>query len=272
MQLVTYRFGVLALKGFGVAVLLFLALPIVAIVPLSFTSGLELVYPMPSYSLRWYNDFFTRPEWLLSFKNSIMVGVTTTVLATVLGTLAALGLHRLKRQVQWIFSALLILPMAIPIVVAGVAFFYFYAGLGLVGTFTGLIAAHTIMAIPFVVISVRAGLIGLNPDLARAAASLGARPHRAFSRVVAPVILPAILTGALFAFAFSFDDVVIAMYLSGPEQLTLPKQMFAGIRENISPTVLAASSLMVVFSIVLMAATSLLSRRSEALRSAGQTQ
>jgi putative spermidine/putrescine transport system permease protein len=122
------------------------------------------------------------------------------------------------------------------------------------------------MAVPFVVISVRAALAGLNPDLAKAAASLGAPPHRAFIRVVMPIILPGVLTGGLFAFAVSFDDVVIAMYLSGPEQVTLPRQMFAGVRENISPTVLAASTLMVAFSVVLMATTSLLTRRAQALR------
>jgi putative spermidine/putrescine transport system permease protein len=261
-----YRAGGFLFRGFGLLVLLFLALPIVAIIPLSFTAGVELVYPVPAYSLRWYEDFFTRSEWLLSFRNSMIVGFAVTILATVIGTLGALGLYRLPTKIQSFISALIILPMAIPVVVAGVAFFYFYARLGLAGSFAGLILAHTTMAVPFVVISVRAALAGLNPDLAKAAASLGAPPHRAFIRVVMPIILPGVLTGGLFAFAVSFDDVVIAMYLSGPEQVTLPRQMFAGVRENISPTVLAASTLMVAFSVVLMATTSLLTRRAQALR------
>lgn len=262
-----YRIGGLMFRGFGLAVLLFLALPIVAIIPLSFTSGVELVYPVPGYSLRWYEDFFMRPEWLMSFRNSMVVGVAVTILATIVGTLGALGLYRLPPGAQSFISALIILPMAIPVVVAGVAFFYFYARFGLAGSFTGLILAHTTMAVPFVVISVRAALAGLNPDLARAAASLGSPPHRVFFRIVMPVILPGILTGSLFAFAVSFDDVVIAMYLSGPEQITLPRQMFAGVRENISPTVLAASTLMVLLSVVLMWTTNLLTKRARALQS-----
>lgn len=261
-----YRLGGLVFRGFGLAVLFFLALPIVAIIPLSFTSGVELIYPVPSYSLRWYNDFFTRPEWLMSFRNSMVVGAAVTILATIVGTLGALGLNRLPPAARQVVSALIILPMAIPVVVAGVAFFYFYARFGLAGSFTGLILAHTTMAVPFVVISVRASLAGLNPDLARAAASLGAPPHRVFFRVVMPIILPGVLTGGLFAFAVSFDDVVIAMYLSGPEQITLPRQMFAGVRENISPTVLAASTLMVALSFVLMATTNILTKRARALQ------
>lgn len=263
---VRYRIGGRLFRGFGFAVLLFLALPIVAIVPLSFTSGVELIYPVPSYSLRWYDDFFTRPEWLMSFRNSMIVGCAVTMIATVVGTLGALGLNRLPPALQSAVSALIILPMAIPVVVAGVAFFYFYARFGLAGSFTGLILAHTTMAVPFVVISVRAALSGLNPDLARAAASLGAPPYRVFFRVVMPIILPGVLTGGLFAFAVSFDDVVIAMYMSGPEQITLPRQMFAGVRENISPTVLAASTLMVILSVVLMFTTNLLTKRARSLQ------
>lgn len=261
-----YRIGGKLFRGLGVLVLLFLALPIASIVPLSFTSGVELVYPVPGYSFRWYEEFFTRSEWLMSFRNSMVVAIAVVALATIVGTLGALGLSRLKPAAQSMLSAFIIMPMAIPVVVAGVAFFYFYARLGLAASFAGLILAHTTMAVPFVVISVRAALFGLNPDLARAAASLGSPSHRVFFRVVIPIILPGIMTGGLFAFAVSFDDVVIAMYLSGPGQLTLPRQMFAGVRENINPTVLAAATLMVLFSIVLMLTTSLLTRRARALQ------
>lgn len=251
----------------GLSVLFFLTIPILVIIPLSFTSGVELVYPMPSWSVRWYEDFFSRPEWLLSLQNSLIVGVSTAVLASMLGTAAAFGLHRLPPRVQALLSAMLVLPMAIPVIIAAVAFFFFYAKLNLTSTYTGLILAHTTLALPFVVISVRASLSGLNPDFARAAASLGAPPHRVFRRVTGPLVLPGIVSGALFAFAVSFDDVVVAMFVAGPQQLTLPKQMFTGVRENISPTILAASSLMVLFSVVLMASTGALSARSRRLQS-----
>jgi len=263
-----YRIGPALVRIFGISVFLFLTLPILAIIPLSFTSGVELVYPLPSVSIRWYEDFFARPEWLLSFKNSLLIGIGATILSTLFGTLAAFGLQRLPPRAQAVVAGVMVLPMAVPVVITAVALFFFFAKLNLVSTFTGLILAHATLALPFVLISVRAALAGLNPDLARAAASLGARPHRVFLRVTAPLVMPGIATGALFAFAVSFDDVVVAMFLSGPDQLTLPKQMFTGVRENISPTVLAASSLLVLFSVLLMAATSLLTRRTKQLQGA----
>ncbi len=260
--------GAAAVRVFAVAVLGFLVLPIVVIVPLSFTSGVELVYPVPGFSLRWYDDFLTRPEWLLSIENSLVVGIGTAILSAALGTLAALGLSRLPRRLEALLSALMILPMVVPVVIIGVACFFFYAWLGIVGTYSGLILAHTTMAIPFVLISVRSALAGLSPDYARAAAGLGAPPHRVFARVTVPLLMPGILSGALFGFAVSFDDVVVAMFLSGPQQITLPRQMFNGVRENISPTILAAATIMVVFSLILMSATNALAARSRRMRTA----
>jgi putative spermidine/putrescine transport system permease protein len=246
-------------------VLLFMMAPILVILPLSFTGGVELVYPVPSYSLRWYIDFLTRPEWLTSMRNSMIVGTGAATLATVLGTTAALGLRRLPDWLRNMVTALLVLPMAIPIVIAGVAFFFFYARLNLAGTYVGLVLAHTTLGLPFVVVSVRASLSALSRDYARAAESLGARPYRVFLRITAPLIAPGIATGALFAFATSLDDLVVAMFVGGPRQLTLPRQMFNGLRENISPTILAAATLLTVFSILLMLATNWLSSRTRHL-------
>ena len=246
----------------GFCVFLFMLLPILAIVPLSFTSGVELVYPLPSVSLRWYEDFFTRPEWLGSVRNSLLSELSTSALATVIGTLAGIGMSRLPGRAAAAVSVLVVLPMAVPVVIVAVAIYFFFAAVGLTGTFLGLILAHVVLALPFVVVNVRASLSGLNPELTRAAASLGACPSRVLTRVTIPLIFPGIATGALFAFAVSLDDVVVAMFVSGPGQLTLPRQMFNGVRENISPTILAAASILVLLSILLMATTIRLSARS----------
>lgn len=249
-------------RALGLAVLLFMTLPILAILPLSFTSGVELVYPMPSLSTRWYADFVTRPEWLSSIRNSLVVGSSTAVIATILGTSAALGMARLPARLASAVAILVVLPMAVPVVIVAVAIYFFFAAIGLTGSFAGLILAHVVLALPFVVVNVRASLGGLDPALARAASNLGAPPWRVLMRVTVPLILPGIATGALFAFAVSLDDVVVAMFVGGPGQLTLPRQMFNGVRENISPTILAAATLLVLTSILLMTSTTLLSRRS----------
>ena len=253
-------------RGAGVLTLLFMVVPILVILPLSFTSGVELVYPVPGYSLRWYDDFFSRPEWLSSIRVSFLVGTGAAALATVLGTAAALGLPALPQRLRALVSALLILPMAIPTVICAVAFFFFYARLNLAGTYPGLVLAHATLGLPFVVINVRAALSGVNASLMRAAQSLGAPPWRAFRRVLLPLIGPGIASGALFAFATSLDDVVVAMFVGGPAQLTLPRQMFNGLRENISPTILAAATLLTAVSTIMMIATSRLASRANRLR------
>jgi putative spermidine/putrescine transport system permease protein len=263
---VFFRWLARAGRGAGVLAFLFMVVPILVILPLSFTAGVELVYPMPGTSLRWYDDFFTRPEWLHSIRVSLLVGTAAAAGATVLGTTAALGLPHLPRRLRDLVSALLILPMAIPSVICAVAFFFFYARINLAGTYPGLVLAHMTLGLPFVVINVRAALAGLNPNLLRAAHSLGAPPLRAFRRVVLPLIGPGITSGALFAFAASLDDVVVAMFVGGPAQLTLPRQMFNGLRENISPTILAAAALLTVVSTLMMVATSRLSARASRLQ------
>lgn len=262
---VFFRWLARAGRGAGVMALMFMVVPILVILPLSFTAGVELVYPVPGYSLRWYDDFFTRPEWLTSMRTSLLVGTSAAGLATVLGTIAALGLPRLPQRLRDLVSALLILPMAIPTVICAVAFFFFYARLNLAGTYPGLVLAHTTLGLPFVVVNVRAALAGMDPNLLRAAHSLGAPPLRAFRRVVLPLIGPGIASGALFAFATSLDDVVVAMFVGGPAQLTLPRQMFNGLRENISPTILAAATMLTAVSTLMMVATSRLSARARRL-------
>ena len=248
------------------AVLVFLVAPILIIVPLSFSSGSFFHYPMPGFSMRWYHDFFTSSFWLPSVWNSLIVGSTATVLATVLGTLAALGIWRSRFPGQALVLALLISPMVVPSIIVAVGVYFAFAPLGLTDGYSGLILAHTTLAVPFVVVTVLATLSGFDRTLLRAAASLGAPPVTTFRRVTLPLILPGVLSGAVFAFAASFDEVVVALLLAGPGQRTLPRQMFAGINDNISLTITAAATMLIAVSLVLMVAVGQLRRRSERLR------
>jgi len=251
------------------AVLIFLVAPILTIVPLSFSSGSFFYYPLPGLSLRWYEDFFTSAFWLSSLKNSLIIGISATVLATVLGTLAALGIWRARFPAQALVLAMLISPMVVPVVIVAVGAYFAFAPLGLTDGYLGLVLAHATLGVPFVVITVLATLSGFDRTLLRAAASLGAAPVTAFRRVTLPLILPGIASGAVFAFAASFDEVVVALLISGPGQRTLPRQMFAGINDNISLTIAAAATMLIAISILLMVAVAVLQRRSARMRQAG---
>ena len=247
-------------------VLVFLVAPIVIIVPLSFSSGSFFYYPLPGFSLRWYRDFFTSSFWLPSVWNSLIVGSAATLTATALGTMAALGIWRARFPGQALVLALLISPMVVPVIIVAVGVYFAFAPLGLTDGYSGLILAHTTLAVPFVVVTVLATLSGFDRTLIRAAESLGASPIATFRRVTLPLILPGVLSGAVFAFAASFDEVVVALLMAGPGQRTLPRQMFAGINDNISLTIAAAATMLIAISLVLMIAVGLLRRRSERLR------
>jgi putative spermidine/putrescine transport system permease protein len=255
----------IALAALSALVLIFLVAPIVIIVPLSFSSGSFFYYPLPGFSLRWYEDFFTSSFWLPSVWNSLLVGATATVIATLLGTLAALGLWRARFPGQGLLLALLISPMVVPVVIVAVGVYFAFAPLGLTDGYAGLILAHTALAAPFVVITVLAALSGYDRTLLRAASNLGATPLTAFRRVMLPLILPGVLSGAVFAFAASFDEVVVALLIAGPGQRTLPRQMFSGINDNISLTITAAATMLIAISLTLMAVVGWLQRRSARL-------
>ena len=247
-------------------VLLFLVLPILVIVPLSFNSGTFLIYPMQGFSMRWYEDFFGSAGWMRALKNSMIIAPAATILAMILGTLAAIGLTRSDFRGKALVMSLLISPMVVPVVIVGVASYLFFAPLGLANGYLSLIVVHAVLGVPFVIITVSATLQGFNYNLVRAAASLGASPITAFRRVTLPLIAPGVISGALFAFANSFDEVVVTLFLAGPEQVTLPRQMFSGIRENLSPTIAAAATLLIGFSILLLLTLEWLRGRSEKLR------
>ncbi len=248
------------------AVLAFLVAPIAVIVPLSFSSGSFFHYPLPGFSLRWYQDFFTSPFWLPALKNSLFLGTVSASLATVLGTLAAIGLWRADFPLRTFVLATLISPMVVPVVIVAVGAYFAFAPLRLTDGFAGLILVHTALGAPFVVITVLATLAGFDRNLLRAASVCGADPVTAFRRVMLPAILPGVASGAVFAFATSFDEVVVVLLMGGPEQRTLPRQMFAGINDNISLTITAAATLLIAFSTLLMALVGRLKRRAAGAR------
>lgn len=255
-----------ALWAICILVLGFLILPILIIVPLSFSSGTFLTFPLPGLSLRWYEEFFTSDAWRLSLRNSLIVASATTCLATTLGTLAALGLTRARLPGQGLLMAVIVSPMVVPVVIVAVGVYFAYAPFGLTSSLLGLTLAHTALAAPFVVITVSATLQGFDHNHARAGASLGASPPVVFFRIVLPLILPGVISGALFAFVTSFDEVVVALFVTGPAERTLPRQMFNGIRENISPVIAAAATLVILLSMLLLTVLELLRRRNERLR------
>lgn len=261
-----YRLWWYVMRVFVALVCVFLVAPILAIVPISFSSGSFLSYPLPGFSLKWYAEVFEPRPWMFALKNSLIVGTGATVLATTLGTLAALGLARANLPGRDAVTAFLISPMVVPLIITAVGVYFFFAQLGLTASFPGLILAHTVLAVPFVVITVTATLEGFDTNLIRAGQSLGADPVRVFRKVTLPLISPGVASGAIFAFAISFDEVVVAIFLAGPAQRTLPRQMFDGIRENISPAILAVATLLVVVALALMITIGLLKRRSERLR------
>lgn len=241
-----------AVRALCAGVLLYLLAPIMVIIPLSFSSSSFLSYPMPGWSLQWYENLFTSPDWSRAARNSFIVAPAATLVATVLGTLAAVGLARASFPGKGLLMALLIAPMVVPVVVVGVGCYLFFARLGLADSYLGLIVVHAALGAPFVVTTVLATLQGFNQNLVRASSSLGAGPLETFFRVTLPVIAPGVISGALFAFATSFDEVVVTLFIAGPEQATLPRQMFTGIRENINPTIAAAATLLIIFTTGLM--------------------
>ena len=267
-------------------VFFFLIAPLVAIIPISFskspfmlfTEGMMSWPPDPeAWSFRWYRYMvgictdknLTTPcsnKWMVGTMNSFFIGFSSTFIATVLGTLAALGLSRPHMPFKALIMSILISPMIVPLIITAAGMFFFYAKVNLVYTFTGIILAHVALATPFVVITVTATLVGFDTDMTKAAQSLGARPIRTFFKVIMPLILPGVISGALFAFITSFDEVVIVMFMASLNELTIPKQMWAGIRQEISPVILCMATCLVAFSIFLLTTVELLRRRSEKMR------
>lgn len=250
-----------ALWTAGVLVAVFLLAPILAILPLSFSAGSFLFYPLPGLSLRWYADFFASDFWLPALWNSLVIGLAAAGLATLLGTPAAFGLWRMTGAFRAVALGVVLAPMVVPVIVVAVALLLPFGPIGLVATHAGLIIAHAALGVPFVVVTVLASLEGFDAVQLRAAAACGAGPLRAFFRVCLPQIAPGVAAGAVFAFATSLDEVVVALFIAGPAQRTLPRQMFAGLNDQISLTTAAAAALLVLLSVLLVAAVAWLQAR-----------
>jgi putative spermidine/putrescine transport system permease protein len=284
------------------AIFIFLVAPILVVLPLSFNvepyftfTDKMLAFDPEGFSTRWYDtlltygmqapdvvrddawwtDMWTNSTWVNAAKNSLIIGFWATILATSLGTLAALGLSRPEMPYRRAIMAILISPMIVPIIIIATGLFFFYSSpCGIIGvdcgrltsTYTGVVMAHATLGIPFVIITVTATLTGFDQSLIRASASLGANPRITFFKVILPLILPGVISGALFAFVTSFDEVVAVLFIGGPDQQTVPRQMWNGIREQLSPAILAVATLLVIFSILLLTTIELLRRRSERLR------
>ncbi len=255
------------------AILFFLIAPILTIIPLSFnaqdffTFTPEMLSFSPEgYSLKHYEDFFTSGDWQKALKNSFLIAPAATIMATSLGTLAAIGLTQSHVPFRRTIMAILISPMIVPLIISAAGMYFFYSRIGLQGTYWGVVLAHAALGTPFVIITVTATLVGFDRSLTRAAASLGADPLTTFFKVQMPLIIPGVVSGALFAFITSFDEVVVVLFLGSAGQKTLPWQMFTGLREQISPTILAVATIMVAMSIILLTVLELLRRRSERLR------
>lgn len=249
-------------------ILVFLVVPILVIVPLSFNADSFLMYPMSGFSLRWYEEFFGSPAWQQALRNSLIISPLATLLAVALGTLASIGLVRRDFPGKTIVISILISPMVVPVVIVGVAVYLFFAPIGLAGSYLGLVLAHAVLGVPFVITTVTATLQGFDYNLVRAAASLGVGPVTTFFKVTLPLVAPGVISGALFAFATSFDEVVVTLFLASPEQRTLPRQMFSGIRENISPTIAAAATVLVAVATLLLLLLEWQRVRTERLRGA----
>ncbi len=255
------------------AIFVFLITPILVVMPLSFnaedffTFTPEMLrFDPEGYSLKHYKDFLTNSDWQNALRNSVMIAPAATILSVSFGTLAAIGLSQPHVPFRRAIMATLISPMIVPLIISAAGMYFFYSRIGLQGTYIGVVLAHAALGIPFVIITVTATLVGFDRSLTRAAANMGADPVTTFFRVQMPLILPGVISGALFAFITSFDEVVVVLFVGSAGQKTLPWQMFTGLREQISPTILAVATILVVVSIGLLTVVELLRRRSERLR------
>lgn len=237
---------------FGWLVLFFLAAPVVLVLVLSFSQDKYITVLVSGWTLNWYADFINSPRWMTALANSLIVGITSTFLSVCLGSAAAIGLSHPGLPGKRVIEFLLVAPMILPAVVIGVGIYFVFAKIGLTGTMTGLVLAHTTIAVPFVVVSTGAALASFDRRLLQASASLGATPTLTFYKIVLPIIAPGMVSGGLFAFATSLDEVVVTLFVAGPGQRTLPREMFTMIREQMTPTILAGAGILMMLATLFM--------------------
>ena len=241
------------MRAVGLAVVAFILLPILVVVPLSFSSAQYLAFPPPSYSLRWYNDVQSRDYWLTPGLFSVKVALATTGLAVVLGTLASLGLVRRRWPGRTLLSAFVISPMIVPFIIVGIALYFALGRVGLTDSFVGLVVAHTVLALPRVVVIMTSVLQQVDLLLEHAAMTLGARPAQAVLLVTVPAIVPGLLAAAILAFLTSFDEIIVTLFVSGPHSATLPRRMWDSLLNDLTPALAVVSTLLLVVLVGLFA-------------------
>ena len=247
--------------GLGLLVAAFLIAPIVLVFPMSFSHSPFLVFPPPSYSARWYANLVATPKWGEALANSLVVAAIAVPLATVLGGAAAIGITRIAARWRGLVEAVLVLPLVVPAIVFAVALYYLFAPIGLANSLVGLALGHAVLGLPFVVLTVRASLRGFDDNLERAATSLGASWPVMAREILLPHLAPGIAAGAMFAFITSFDEVILAIFLTDVRSRTLPKLMYEGVAHEIDPTVTAVAALLILASVALFLASLLRGRR-----------
>lgn len=262
----TERIARIVLIAAATLVFIFLIAPILAIMPLSVNDSEFLTYPLRGLTTRWYEAVFASDKWRIAVVNSFLIGLPAAFIATVLGTLAAIGLSLADFRGKAAMSALLLSPLVVPIVIVAVGLYFFFAPFGLTQTYTGLIIAHAALGAPFPVVTVSAALASFDRSLVRAAASLGAPPVTVFRRVMLPLVAPGVAAGALFAFAISFDEVVTVLLLGAPHQRTIPREMFSGLRDSFNPTIAAVAVMLTLVAVLLLLVVELLRARSERMK------
>ncbi|MCF4129469.1 ABC transporter permease [Methylobacterium sp. SyP6R] len=243
-------------------VLLFLVVPILIVVPMSFSNARFLTFPPPGFSLRWYEAFFGSPAWMQAARVSLGVALATALGATLIGTAAAYALSMSGSRLARSLTVILLLPLVVPIVITGIGVFFVFAKTGLLATLPGLVLANVMLATPYVVTSVLAGLRGFDPAQEMVARSLGMNRLRAFLNVTLPQIRPSVVSGALFAFISALDETVVAIFIAGGQNQTLTKRMFTSLRDEIDPTIAAISSLLTAASLMVVVLASLSARKS----------
>ena len=242
-------------------ILSILIIPSLVAFPVSITSKTYLSLPWEGVSLQHFRNLFTSEEWISSFGQSLVIALASSALSTLLGTLAAIGLWWLSGRIAETLRTFLLLPLMVPPIISAMAFYRWWVPLGLIDSYLGIILAHTILAIPMVVITVSAALANFDPKLEQASRSLGASLPVTVRRVILPVIRPGIVAGALFAFILSWDEIVVTLFISKFDVFTLPRRLWNGMRENTDPTVAAAAVVLICTTFIVLAAYAILSRK-----------
>lgn len=246
---------------FGAGVIVFLVLPTFIVLPMSFSDSRFLTFPPPAWSLRWYVEYFNSPEWMLATFVSVQVAIATCLIATPVGVAAAYAIFVRPGKLARIVYTLLMMPLMVPHIIAAIGIFFVYARFGMNNSVLGIVLAHTMLAIPFVLITTLSGLQGYDMAQERAAQSLGVNRIQAFLKITAPQIKGSIIAGALFAFISSLDEVVVSLFISGGPTSTLPKRMFVALRDEVDPTIASISSLLIITSLGIGLAGMVASRR-----------